>query len=169
MPFSVSFSVVNNRKPLGHRPVDPCLSPGCPWDTRCPTDFYYPLFLHSVVDWKTVMLYNRRAVTLSPIMPRPSDAPQWTKFASRRQGFTPTLRLVQNPVFGRASPSVCMVQTSYFVSKISLFCVVLGPHATKWRVGLQNPYFAQTVSFVEGSGGSWHFCGKHMCGVTAFR
>ena len=26
MPFSVRFSIVNNRKPLGHRPVDPCLS-----------------------------------------------------------------------------------------------------------------------------------------------
>ena len=26
MPFSVSFSKVNNRKSLGHRPVDPCLS-----------------------------------------------------------------------------------------------------------------------------------------------
>ena len=26
MPFSVRFSIVNNRKSLGHRPVDPCLS-----------------------------------------------------------------------------------------------------------------------------------------------
>ena len=26
MPFFVRFSRVNNRKPLGHRPVDPCLS-----------------------------------------------------------------------------------------------------------------------------------------------
>ena len=26
MPFFVRFSIVNNRKPLGHRPVDPCLS-----------------------------------------------------------------------------------------------------------------------------------------------
>ena len=25
-PFSVNFSTVNNRKSLGHRPVDPCLS-----------------------------------------------------------------------------------------------------------------------------------------------
>ena len=35
------------------------------------------------------------------------DAPtptQWTVFASRRQGFTPTLRLVQNPVNGRQTP-----------------------------------------------------------------
>ena len=26
MPFSVRFSIVNNRKSPGHRPVDPCLS-----------------------------------------------------------------------------------------------------------------------------------------------
>ena len=26
LPFSVSFSMVNSRKTLGHRPVDPCLS-----------------------------------------------------------------------------------------------------------------------------------------------
>ena len=36
--------------------------------------------------------------------PRRSNSSQWTVFASRRQGFTPTLRLVQNPVNGRQTP-----------------------------------------------------------------
>ena len=30
-----------------------------------------------------------------------SDPPQWTEFASTKQGFTPTLRLVQNPANSR--------------------------------------------------------------------
>ena len=35
--FSVSFSIVNNRKSLGHRPVDPPGVPGTP--CQCPEDF----------------------------------------------------------------------------------------------------------------------------------
>ena len=42
---------------------------------------------------------------LHPPISRPnSNPPQWTVFASRRQGFTPTLRLVQNPVNCRQTP-----------------------------------------------------------------
>ena len=38
------------------------------------------------------------------VTPRRSNPPQWTLFASRRQIFTPTLRLVQNPLNGRQVP-----------------------------------------------------------------
>ena len=60
--------------------------------------------------------------------PRPSDPPQWTMFASRRQSFTSTLRLVQNPVNGRqppwsAWPKLLVLQV------ICPFCAVLRPHA----------------------------------------
>ena len=36
--------------------------------------------------------------------PRLSDPPQWTVFASKKQGFTPTLLLVQNLVNSRSTP-----------------------------------------------------------------
>ena len=45
---------------------------------------------------------------------RPSNPPQWTVFASRRQGFTPTLRLVENPVLTLQKRGFGL-QTPYFV------------------------------------------------------
>ena len=48
---------------------------------------------------KTTLLLRVLSATL--IVSKHSNPPQWTVFASRRQGFTPTLRLVQNPINGR--------------------------------------------------------------------
>ena len=50
------------------------------------------------------------------VLPRRSNPPQWTVFASRRQGFTPTLRLVQNPANGRQAPQSACSKPPYFAA-----------------------------------------------------
>ena len=50
----------------------------------------------------------QKIISQRSVSPRRSNRPQWRGFASRRQGFTPTLRLVQNPANGS--------QNAYFVA-----------------------------------------------------
>ena len=69
----------------------------------------------------------------------PPTPPQRTVLASKIQGFMPTLFcLVQSPVNGRQAPGSAWYKP-LILYVIGLFCGVLGPHATKWRVPTPNP------------------------------
>ena len=54
--------------------------------------------LRTVWPRKGIASFNRKSSPGDSALPRPSNPRLWTVFSSRRRGFTPTLRLVQNPV-----------------------------------------------------------------------
>ena len=82
--------------------------------------------------------------------PRLSDPPQWTMFASKKQGFTPTLHLVQNPVNGRQTPQSAWSKPLFFVANQPALCGFGASFVQNGGFGLRTPYFAQTLSIVGG-------------------
>ena len=68
---------------------------------------------------------------VSKLRQDPPNPPQWTVLASRTQGFTQTLRLVQNPVNGRQTPQSAWSKPPILL--ISLFCVGFG--ASRYKMG----------------------------------
>ena len=62
-----------------------------------------------------------------------------TVFASRRQGFTPTPGLVQNPVDCRQTPYSCTGQTPYFIGNQPVLWGLGGLMLQNGGFGPQSP------------------------------